>query len=103
MQRLLLHGAIPLIKNVDHRLSVFTINHWLFIDDSYNSNYVGFKNALIELSFHKNMKVIITPGIIEQGKNMKKENEEIAKMINRICDIIILIKKPTFSNLLKNF
>lgn len=95
-------NTIPLIKNVDHRLSIFTINHWLFIDDSYNSNYVGFKNALIELNYHKNMKVIITPGIIEQGKNMKKENEEIAKMINRICDIIILIKKPTFSNLIKN-
>ena len=42
------------------------------IDDSFNANEVGFKNAIDILSFMKEEKIVITPGIIEQGKNSEK-------------------------------
>ena len=95
--------TIPFIKNVNHRLSVFQIDKWLFIDDSYNSNFIGFKNALTELNYYDTKKVIITPGIIEQGNKQDQENVEIAEMMNSICDIIILIKNPPIGKLINQY
>ena len=95
---------IPKIKNVDHRLSLSKRGNWIILDDSYNSNYAGFKNALEELSKIENhIKIIITPGIIEKNKSTEKEELLIANMMNEICDLIILINDPSFKKYIKNF
>ena len=38
-------SCIEKLKNVEHRLSLNTIDKWNIIDDSYNSNEIGFINA----------------------------------------------------------
>ena len=88
------------LKNVEHRLSIINKNKWTIIDDSYNSNYVGFINALKVLNKAKNTKVLITPGIIE-SKNI--DNEYLAKQISSIADVIILINNPILSNYIDNY
>lgn len=60
----------------------------IIIDDSYNSNYQGFANALDVLSMYSH-KVLITPGIVESGKRV---NELIASKISEVCDEVYIIK-----------
>lgn len=87
-------NKIPLIKNVNHRLSSYKDNNWLIIDDSYNSNFTGFINALDVLKQFDKFKVIITPGIIEQTNN-ETQDKLIANKIKEVADLIILINHPS--------
>lgn len=89
------------LKNVEHRLSKILYKNWTIIDDSYNSNYSGFLNAIELFNNIKNYKVIITPGIIES--NNETFNKKIADKINTTFDLVILINNPTFKNLIKNY
>lgn len=77
---------IERLKNVTHRLSLSFYNNWTIIDDSYNSNINGFLNALEELNNCNNLKILITPGIIEN----KDSNELLVDKINKICDLVLL-------------
>ena len=92
---------IPLIKNVEHRLSSYKNNNWLIIDDSYNSNYTGFINALDVLNQFDKYKVIITPGIIEQISNDSLD-KLIANKIKEVADLIILINHPSIEKYIDN-
>ena len=94
-------NAISHLKNVDHRLSIKKDGKWTIIDDSYNSNYVGFKNALNVLKAYPCYKVLITPGVIEQSKN-NNEDKNLAKVIEENCDLVILINNPSISNYIEN-
>lgn len=94
-------NKVSKLKNVKHRLSTFSINQWLIIDDSYNSNINGFINALEVLSSFKEKKVIITPGIIEQD-DFSKTNYILASKIKECCDLILLVNNPPFSYLIDN-
>ncbi len=89
-------NTIKTLKNVKHRLSKTYANKWLLLDDSYNSNFIGFCNALDVLKQSSNRKVIITPGLIEQEKN-EKQDKLLAQKINDSADLVILIKNPSFS------
>lgn len=64
------------------------LNSNIIIDDSYNSNYQGFVNALDFLSMYED-KILITPGIVESGDEV---NELIALKIKEVCDEVIIIK-----------
>ena len=79
-------SCIEKLENVEHRLSKIHINNWTIIDDSYNSNYIGFLNALEELSSCNTYKVLITPGIIENPSI----NQKLIDKINQCCDLVLL-------------
>lgn len=53
------------IKNLEHRLELKKEGLWQIIDDSYNSNFNGFKEALAVLKTASTKKILITPGLIE--------------------------------------
>ena len=89
---------IEKLKNVDHRLSVYFYNDWTIIDDSYNSNQQGFINALEELSYYDNYKVIITPGIIEN----ESVNQELIEHINNCCDLALIVSNNAIFESLNN-
>ena len=95
--------TIPYIKNVDHRLSIIKTGNWTIIDDAYNSNFEGFKNALKLLSESKEKKVLITPGVIEQNKKSLVDEINISKFINNNVDLVILIKKPKIKKYITNY
>ena len=78
------------------------MNKWIIIDDSYNSNFIGFENALSILkTYTESIKVIITPGIIESNKEAKQTHKNLAAQINQVCDLVILINKPPFRKHIK--
>lgn len=94
-------SKIKKLHNSTHRLSTVIKNRWTILDDSYNSNFVGFLNALDVLKQSTNLRVIITPGLIEQIKN-EQQDEIIANKIKECCDLIILINNPSFQNKIAN-
>jgi UDP-N-acetylmuramyl pentapeptide synthase len=79
----------------EHRLATKKISRDLiYLDDSYNSNPLGFKKALGELAKYKNyQKIIITPGVIEFGEKQNDINEELASEFAKIGDIFVIVGK----------
>jgi len=76
-----------------HRLTVKKINRNLIIlDDTYNSNPLGFKKALKTLkSYQKYQKIVVTPGMIELGKKQFSLNKEVAKEAAAVADILVVV------------
>lgn len=86
---------IKIIKNIEpfkHRLSIERFNHVLVIDDAFNANIVGFKNALEVLKLTNNKKIVITPGIVDAGAKMETLNQEIGSYLVEELDMVYLIQ-----------
>lgn len=81
------------IKPIPHRLELIQTNNGItIIDDAYNANPVGIKNALEVLNrFEKGRKILVTPGLIELGKEEFRQNKILGKEAGKICDRVILI------------
>ena len=94
------------IQPVEHRLEIKKLNNITMIDDAYNSNPIGAKNALDVLNLMDGVKVVITPGMIELGESEKEKNYEFGEEISKVADYVILIgekrcqeiKKAIFDN-----
>ncbi len=79
-------------KPVEHRLQLLpSTNGTTVIDDAFNSNPVGSKYALDVLSTFEGRKIIITPGMVELGKEEYNLNKEFGKQMARVVDIAILV------------
>lgn len=78
------------LEPVPHRLSTRVDGNINIIDDSFNSNLVGFKNAVDVLKLSNDYKVIITPGIVDGGKYLEELNTEVAFLLKEI-DLVILV------------
>lgn len=85
--------AASTMKPVEHRLELKQQNGLFIIDDAFNSNPVGAKNAIEVLSaFEGGRKIIITPGMIELGDSEEIENERFGKHIGESAiDLAILV------------
>ncbi len=84
---------ISSIKPIEHRLSIKKggIGETI-IDDAFNSNPVGSKNALEVLSkMDGDKKYIITPGMIELGDKMDEYNKKFGEYIADVCDFVVLV------------
>jgi len=87
---------ISLLKSVPHRLEINENeeNNATIIDDAYNSNPTGFREAINTLSLFKDrVKILITPGIVELGNKTKETHVELGKIADSICDYILLVGK----------
>jgi UDP-N-acetylmuramoyl-tripeptide--D-alanyl-D-alanine ligase len=93
------------IEPVPHRLQLISTPHGVtIIDDAFNSNPEGAKealNCLKEMEARK--KVIVTPGMVELGEKEYEENKNFGKNIAEVCDYAILVGKkrsrPIFEGL----
>lgn len=86
--------AVSSIEPIEHRLQLINKNNAItIIDDSYNSNPNGFNEALNVLSSFdsEHRKIIVTPGMIELGKEEYELNKAIGKKIAKNCDYVILV------------
>lgn len=81
------------IKQVEHRLQLKIIDEFKVIDDSFNSNENGFKFAIDVLSLMKEEKIVITPGVIEQGKSSNIVNFKLGQYMADKVDFVILVEK----------
>lgn len=82
------------LRPIKHRLEpIQTANGVLVIDDSYNGNPEGVKEAIKLLGrFKKKRKIYITPGLVEMGEKTKEIHETIGKELAKVADGVILIK-----------
>lgn len=95
--------AASRMEPVEHRLELKHRDGFIVIDDAFNSNPIGARNAVNILeSFSSGRKIIITPGMIELGKREKEENEQFGRHIgNADIDVVILVGKERTQPILK--
>ena len=88
-----IYRGIVKIKPTPHRLqTIIGKGGVVVIDDSYNSNPVGSREALNVLSrFDSGRRVLVTPGMVELGNSEDKYNQEFGAQAAKICDLIILV------------
>lgn len=85
-------SGVSKIKPIEHRLQMLpNTNGVTVIDDAFNSNPVGSKIALDVLKQFEGRKIIITPGMVELGKDEYKFNKEFGKHMAKTVDIAILV------------
>lgn len=83
--------AVKKLRPTEHRLEIKEFKDFTQIDDAFNSNPVGAKNALKVLSFMDGYKVVVTPGMIELGEKEDELNKEFGKEIAGTADLVILV------------
>lgn len=83
------------MEPVEHRLELKQQGDLTVIDDAFNSNPVGAKNAVETLAaFETGRRIIITPGMIELGELQEEKNRKFGKQIgNADLDLVILVGK----------
>ncbi|MGE5330035.1 MAG: UDP-N-acetylmuramoyl-tripeptide--D-alanyl-D-alanine ligase [Deltaproteobacteria bacterium] len=87
-------AGIAKVEPVPHRLQILpTQNGTVVIDDAFNSNPVGAKMALEVLAQFKGRKIIITPGMVELGKEEYELNRAFGQCISESANIAILVGK----------
>jgi UDP-N-acetylmuramoyl-tripeptide--D-alanyl-D-alanine ligase len=85
--------AAQRIEPVEHRLELKKAGSLYVIDDAFNSNPVGAKNAVeILAQFNSGRRIIITPGMIELGELQEEKNMEFGQQIGHAgLDLVILV------------
>lgn len=85
--------AASKIEPVEHRLELKKHGELLVIDDAFNSNPTGAKNAVeILAEFNTGRRIIITPGMIELGDLQDEKNREFGAIIGQAgLDLVILV------------
>lgn len=93
------------ILPVPHRLQLLSNDkNNLIIDDAYNSNLNGAKNAVDALGTFKDyVKVIITPGMVELGDKQWYENNVFAEYASSLVDYAIVVGNTNRDALKKGF
>lgn len=89
------------IRPVEHRLELKKLSNFYQIDDAYNSNPVGAKNALQILNDFKGYKIVVTPGMIELGEKEAFYNKEFGKEIALVADQVILVGEKQTESILE--
>ena len=85
-------AAIGSLEPVDNRLQVKRFDGYTQINDAYNSNPLGFAAALDVLAaLPGKRKILVTPGMIELGGEQAVENERVAKLAARVCDLVLVV------------
>lgn len=102
----LIQGALRSLKQISARLEVnHDINNTTWINDGFNANPEGFKQAidlLTQFGNHKKgRKILITPGIIELGDQHDEIHAQIAKYAMAQVDILIIVAPQRIDSFVK--
>ncbi len=79
------------LQSVEHRMQMIKNGNVTIIDDAYNSNPIGSKAAVKTLSMFDGVKILVTPGMVELGKEEERYNFEFGKFAAEYCDYVILV------------
>ncbi len=94
-----LQSAIENLQYIPHRLEHIKagIN---ILDDSYNCSLTSAKESLSVLAVCEGKKMVVTPGIIEAGKNQFDINFKLGTMLAKIENIVLvgLTNKQALTN-----
>lgn len=87
----ILQKGVQSFQAEKNRLEVKHMNTYTLLDDSFNSNYLGFIEALNVLRNHPKKRILLTPGMVELGKYKKELLTNLIDYIVYSSDIVILI------------
>ena len=80
------------VQPVPHRLQLIENGGMYILDDGYNCNPRGAKEALAVLGAHGGRKCVVTPGIVECGILQEKVNGELGEELAKAdLDKVILV------------
>lgn len=86
-----LQSAISKLVPSAHRLALVPSgNSLIVIDDAYNGSVEGARAALDTISQFTTKKIVITPGLVELGKEEFNCNFEFGKQMAKVCDYVII-------------
>lgn len=95
--------AVRTMPQVEHRLQLKTINHRHFIDDAFNANPVGSKMALEVLGMMAQRRIVVTPGMIDLGREQYAVNKTFGTYMKGNVDVVVLVgenqTKPIYEGL----
>jgi UDP-N-acetylmuramoyl-tripeptide--D-alanyl-D-alanine ligase len=84
--------AVRRIEPIEHRLALRTEGDVTVIDDAFNSNPVGARNAVEILGQMDGRRIIVTPGMVELGERQWGENKTLGGHIaEHGIDLAVLI------------
>ncbi|AFY94758.1 Mur ligase family protein [Chamaesiphon minutus] len=85
-------AAIHNLEPANNRLNLRKNGDGFILDDSYNSNPIGFASALEVLeALEGGRKILMTPGMVELGEIQAAENRQVALKAASICDLALVI------------
>ena len=85
-------AAIYNLEPANSRLNLRKNGDGFILDDSYNSNPIGFASALEVLDvLEGGRKILMTPGMVELGEIQAAENRQVALKAASICDLALVI------------
>jgi UDP-N-acetylmuramoyl-tripeptide--D-alanyl-D-alanine ligase len=84
--------AVARLRPVEHRLQLRREGPITVIDDAFNSNPVGARNALEILGqFRTGRRIVVTPGMVELGEWEAEENRALGRFMAQHVDLAVLI------------
>lgn len=81
------------IQSVEHRMQMIKRGDITIIDDAYNSNPISSKAAVETLAGFEGIRILITPGMVELGKEEEEYNFKFGTYAAKCCDYILLVGK----------
>ena len=86
--------GIRKIRPVEHRLQLVRHAGGLnVIDDAFNSNIKGAKQAFLVLKQFPPRRIVVSPGMVELGSKEYEMNREFGGSMAESCDIAVLVGK----------
>ncbi len=82
--------SVRKLQSVEHRLQKIVAGGKIILDDGFNGNLDGMKEAIRLCSLHEGRKVIVTPGLVESTEEL---NLQLIEAINAVFDIVIVTGK----------
>ena len=89
------------LQPVEHRMQMREHGLVTVIDDAYNSNPVGSKAAVETLAMFDGIRVLITPGMVELGKQEDEYNYRFGTYAAGCCDHILLVGRKRTEPIMK--
>ena len=84
--------GIQKLEPIPHRLQLLQSGNAYILDDGYNSNPQGAKQAIAALSRFTGKKCVVTPGLVECGILEETLNSELGEMLAKAnLDKVILV------------
>lgn len=83
-------ARIPQLRPVKHRLERLDENGVTILDDSYNSNVMGARNAVEVLKLFSGKRYVVTPGLVELGELEERANGELGAEFVGLDGVILV-------------
>lgn len=92
--------SLKFVKVDNKRLELKKYKNRIILDDSFNSNYIGFTKALDVLGACKCKRFVITPGLVELGNYNEYIHSILGNYISKNADAVILVGRQMYKYLI---